>query len=313
MTRGFQQGRFADLPATPTRPHHFHGTEQRTVLVDGVDGWSPIAAHVRVFGEGPPLLLVHGLMTSSYSWRYTFDELGRHYTCFAPDLPGAGRSETDLAADFRPHGLARWLLGLQEALGIVGCDVIGNSMGGYLCMVMALMRPDAVGRLVNLHSPGVPVPKLVALQWALRVPGAKALLKRIVARDVLRWAHRNVHYYDESLKSLEEAHEYGDVLATEQGFGSFYKYLAETMSMPPMHAFAAALEERRLASLGFPVPLQLVYAEEDPMVAPEVGTVLARRVPDAEFAWLQEASHFAHVDATDRFCAVALDFLVGGR
>jgi hypothetical protein len=41
--------------------------------------------------------------------------------------------------------------------------------------------------------------------------------------------HRNVHYFDEELKSLEEAHAYGDPLATPEGSRAFACYLAETM------------------------------------------------------------------------------------
>ncbi len=309
MVTPFRQGRFADLPERPIRPHRFFDTEPREVTVDGGQGWPATRAHVRVYGAGPPLLLIHGLMTTSYSWRYVFEPLGRHYTCYAPDLPGAGRSEAALAADYRPHSLARWIGRLQAALSIPGCDVIGNSMGGYLAMVLALARPKAIGRLVNLHSPGVPELRLTALRAALRLPGSKRVLRGLIARDPLRWAHRNVHYYDESFKSLEEAHEYGDPLATHDGFEGFFKYLSETMLNGPMQAFQAELRERQRYRLGFPVPLMLAYAEQDPVVPPLIGTVLARRVPDAHFVWLREASHFAHVDATERFVDAVIAFL----
>ncbi|MFT7583219.1 MAG: pimeloyl-ACP methyl ester carboxylesterase [Myxococcota bacterium] len=303
----FARGRFEDLPAVPTRSHTFHQTEARTVTVDA-PGWPRLDTHVRVYGSGPPLLLIHGLMTSSYSWRYTFEELGKHYTCYAPDLPGAGRTPAALRTSYGPQHLARWLAALQRALGIRGCDVIGNSLGGYLCMHLALQDPESIHRLVNLHAPGVLEPRIILLNGILQLPGTKRLLRALVHRDPLRWVHRNVHYYDESYKSLEEAHEYGAPLATDDGCDAFHKYLGETMDPRPMRVFHAELKARRRAHSDFPVPLLLLYAEKDPMVPPRFGHVYAKQIPDAELVWLSQASHFAHVDATARFLGPVLRF-----
>lgn len=55
----------------------------------------------------------------------------------------------------------------------------------------------------------------------MKVPGVAAGLRRVVRHDPLRWAHRNVRYYDETLKSLEEAREYGEPLARAAGARSF--------------------------------------------------------------------------------------------
>jgi pimeloyl-ACP methyl ester carboxylesterase len=265
-------------------------------------------AHVRVHGSGPPLLLVHGLMTSSYSWRYVLEPLGRHYTLYAPDLPGAGRSDRPLGAPYTPAVLVQWLAALQRALGIRGERVIGNSMGGYLCMRLALSDPGAITRLVNVHSPGVPEARLYVLGAALAVPGARALLSRWIRREPLRWAHANVHYWDESLKSLEEAHEYGDPLATPDGLRAFVQYLAETMAVGPIRDFLRQLVARRARGEAFPVPLLHLYAKRDPMVPPRFGEILAERT-GAPIVWLDEASHFAHVDAVERFLPPVLDFL----
>ena len=57
------------------------------------------------------------------------------------------------------------------------------------------------------------------------------------------------------------------------------------------------------------MPLLLLYAERDPMVPPRFGDVFAGLIPGAKLVWLREASHFAHVDATDRFLAPVDEFL----
>jgi pimeloyl-ACP methyl ester carboxylesterase len=48
-----------------------------------------LRVHYREHGKGEPLLLIHGLMTTSYSWRYVYSALGSRYRIIAPDLPGA--------------------------------------------------------------------------------------------------------------------------------------------------------------------------------------------------------------------------------
>jgi pimeloyl-ACP methyl ester carboxylesterase len=60
---------------------------------------------------------------------------------------------------------------------------------------------------------------------------------------------------------------------------------------------------------GLGVPLLLPYAERDPMVPPRFGDVFARTIPNAELVRLSEASHFAHVDAVERFLPPVLEFL----
>jgi pimeloyl-ACP methyl ester carboxylesterase len=299
----FRRGRFADLPDAPRLPHGYFDAPGQAITVDSRP-LGRMRVNVRVHGSGPPLLLVHGLMTSSYSWRYVLEPLGRRFTLHAPDLPGNGRSDRPLGPRYDPDSLAEWIGEVQRALGIRGCPVIGNSMGGYLCMVLALRDPEAMSRLVNLHSPGVPEARLYALGAALAVPGMPSLLAWLARRKPERWAHKNVHYYDESLKSLEEAREYGAPLATRDGSRAFVKHLRETMAVGPIRRFFRELGERR-----FPVPLLLLYAERDPMVPPRFGDLLAERIPEARLVRLAEASHFAHVDAVERFLPPVLDFL----
>src|SRR5436305_3995861 len=98
------------------------------------------------------------------------------------------------------------------------------------------------------------------------MPGAAGLLRWMVRRSPERWAHRNVHYWDESLKSREEAREYGAPLATREGARAFVKHLTEVMAPGPIRAFQRELRARQARGQPFPIPLLLVCAERDPMV-----------------------------------------------
>lgn len=303
----FQPLAFAELPDEPRLPHPYFSARAREVDMPR-SAVGPTRIHVREYGEGPPLLCVHGLMTSSYSFRYMLAPLGAHFRVIAVDLPGCGRSRLDVDGDLGPRALAQFLVELAGELGIRGCPVLGNSMGGYLMMRAALRDPDAFGRLLNLHSPGLPLWRIRALGLAMRTPLVPAF-EWFVRRRPERFAHANVHYYDETLKSREEAREYGRPIGTRAGAHALARYLSETLDARSMSEFEEELTARRDAGRPFVIPLSLVYAARDPMVPPVVGRRLSALVPDAEMTWLDEASHFAHVDAASRFAAIALTFL----
>jgi pimeloyl-ACP methyl ester carboxylesterase len=297
----FRQLRFEDLPAKPRLPHGWARTEARTVVVGG------LPARVYAAGQGPPLLLVHGLMTAAWSWRYVAEAFAADFTVYMPDLPGAG--DTPPLPRATPEALVAWLEDLAGALDLRGAPVVGNSLGGYLCMRWALAHPASVGRLSVLHAPGVPTPRLWALKAAMSLPGADGLLWRLVSRDPERWVHRNVHYYDESLKSREETAVWAAPLRNRAGCDAFASWLRDACDPASMRGFVADL---RTLNGRFPVPLQLVYAEEDPMVPPVVGERLAALLPEASYVRLQRASHFAHVDAPEAWLAAVGPFLAQG-
>jgi pimeloyl-ACP methyl ester carboxylesterase len=300
----FEQLPFEDVPELPIAPHPWHAATRRDVMIETPE-LGAVRVAVREYGAGPPLLLVHGLMTAGYSWRYVLPRLATSYRMIIPDLPGAGASDHP-DVYLGPDVLARAIIAFVDAEKIRGCAAIGNSMGGYLCMRAALLDAGVFSRLVDLHSPGVPTARMVALRWAMRVLPARAIVDWLVRRDPERWVHRNVHYFDEALKSREEHREYAAPLATAAGRKTFYRALHDTLDVREMRAFVRALR-----ATTFPIPLLLVYAERDPVVPPVVGDRLRALVPAARFVRLADASHFAHVDAVERFVEVVSPFLAG--
>src|SRR5262249_10643228 len=157
------------------------------------------------------------------------------------------------------------------ALGLRGCRAVGNSLGGYLCMRLALSDAGALDRLVNVHSPAFPEARYHALHGALALPGVKALLARFVRRDPLRWVWKNVHYFAGRSRWREGLVAYGEPLATAEGAASFVRYLADTMAPGGFASFAAELAERRQRGEPFPIPLMLLYSRVDALVRPENG------------------------------------------
>lgn len=294
--------RLADLPDLPPRPHDFWTLAGRDLDVQ-VAG-RPVRLHVKEVGSGPPLLLVHGLMTSAYSWRYVASTLGKRFHVVAPDLPGAGRSPGDRHLDMAPGTVAEVLRGLLDALGWQSARVVGNSLGGWHAAWLAAAHPERVERLVILHAPGFPEARLVALAVATRLPGAEAVL-RWLTRDAEAFVLANVHYRDPGILSREETREYGRIFGDAGQAGTFFRILRNGLLPADMRRLHARLREAPL-----PMPVGLVWSTEDAMVPPWTGPRWNALVQGSRLVWMQDTSHFMHVDTPEATVSI-LDELLG--
>src|SRR5579885_3417235 len=106
-------------------------------LGEGVtEGWEEIdGARMRYLrtGSGPPLILLHGLLGYSFSWRYVMPALAPHATVYAPDLLGAGFSDRP-KIDHSMRATALRVLNFAEQLGLSSFDLLGTSRGGAVAM-----------------------------------------------------------------------------------------------------------------------------------------------------------------------------------
>lgn len=113
---------------------------ERAVDIEGV------RIHVRVVGDGPPVLLVNGLGAHTAMWR-VLERALEGFRLIEFDAPGTGRSPTRLA----PLGirrLARVAAGVLDAAGVERADVIGFSMGGIVAQQLAVDAPERLRRIV---------------------------------------------------------------------------------------------------------------------------------------------------------------------
>lgn len=157
----------------------------------------PYRIHYFVGGEGPPVLLVHGLGSRADDWALTMKALRSRYRVYAIDLLGHGHSDwpqidysiqkqTDMVRDF--------LVGQK----IVPADVVGISMGGWVALQLASEHPELVRRLVLIDSAGLhfettltvdsfspTTPAELATFYELLTPRARPI-PGFMARDLLR-------------------------------------------------------------------------------------------------------------------------------
>jgi pimeloyl-ACP methyl ester carboxylesterase len=99
-------------------------------------------------GFGPGLILLHGLMGYSFSWRYVMPALAPYATVYAPDLLGAGFSDRP-PIDHSMHATALRVLKFADNLGLKSFDLLGTSRGGAVAMAAAAECVDT-GRLRRL-------------------------------------------------------------------------------------------------------------------------------------------------------------------
>jgi len=104
-------------------------------------------------GSGRPLILVHGLMGYSFSWRFVLPVLSENATVYAVDNLGAGFSPApQKRMDCTVRGTAERLLQFAEALGLSGFDLLGTSHGGGVAMIAAALAAERgrprIGKLI---------------------------------------------------------------------------------------------------------------------------------------------------------------------
>jgi magnesium chelatase accessory protein len=164
--------------------------------------------HVQIFGEGPPLLLLHGLGSSTHTWRGIAPFLSKHYRLIAVDAPGHAFSSIPSSANASFAAMAKSLRELMDALHIWPSGVIGHSAGACLAAKLILNTPNSPApALIALNPAWLPLPglanwmfpvsaKLIALNPMSAWLFAKHLSKDLVIHKILSSTGSHLHEDD---------------------------------------------------------------------------------------------------------------------
>jgi pimeloyl-ACP methyl ester carboxylesterase len=125
----------------------------RWIKVDG--SW----VNVLDIGEGPAMIFIHGLSGCWQNWLENICFFARDHRVIAVDLPGFGESEMPVEP-ISISGYARTVDALFEALGIDSGVVVGNSMGGFVGLELAIRFPPRVERLCLVGAAGLSIEHL---------------------------------------------------------------------------------------------------------------------------------------------------------
>ena len=142
-------------------------TERAHLTLHGHDVYYRRSGH----GDGPVVLLVHGMAGSSSTWQAVIDEMDDHVTIIAPDLPGHDRSDKP-RGDYSLGAYASFLRDLLNELDLGGATVVGQSLGGGIAMQFAYQHPELCQRLVLVGSGGLG-DDVSGLLRAMTLPGVE--------------------------------------------------------------------------------------------------------------------------------------------
>ena len=127
---------------------------------------------LRTAGEGPVVLLVHGMAGTSATWNHVLPALAQRFTVIAPDLLGHGESGKPRRGEYSLGAHANVLRDLLQVLGHERATFVGQSLGGGVAMQMAYQFPERCERLVLVSSGGLGREVSMILR-ALAFPGAE--------------------------------------------------------------------------------------------------------------------------------------------
>jgi pimeloyl-ACP methyl ester carboxylesterase len=148
--------------------------------------------HYRDEGEGPALVLLHGVMASLHTWDGWVERLAQHYRILRIDLPGFGFSD-DLPADqYKPGPSARLFDQLRQAFGLERVHIAGNSLGGLLAWYYAAHYPQHVDKLILIDPIAYPQ-KLPSIMQFVSLPGVGELARFITPRALVAQNVREVY------------------------------------------------------------------------------------------------------------------------
>jgi pimeloyl-ACP methyl ester carboxylesterase len=272
------------------------------IEIDGVD-----IAYLDSGGDGPAVVLIHGLSSWTGFWEHQIPALARTHRVLALDLPGYGASGRP-DAPYTPPWYAGVVASWMEALGVPHAVLVGHSMGGQVAMTLALERPERVDALVLSAPAG-----LERFQ-----PGHAAWLKRYwteartleTTEEELRYTFTHLVFsrHDDGVERLLQ--ERVRMRGTPMLLGT---------SVAVSRSIAGMLDHPvidRLPSLS--VPTLIVFGTDDRMIPNPILTggrprhiaqQGQRAIPGAEVVMLQGAGHTVHHDAPEAFNETVAAFL----
>lgn len=270
--------------------------EENYVLLDG--------ARMRYLraGSGPPLVLVHGLLGHSFSWRHAMPVFARNFTVYAVDLLGAGYSDRPVI-DQTLRANAERLLRFLDEIGARSCILLGSSRGGGVVMRAAALAPERVERmiLVSPINPWSPHGKRIA----------RLLSHRRVAPMFLRLAPHSEILYPLVLNRL-----YGDAArvhpGTLEGYAAPYKLPGSfEHEIRILSTWNQDLEELQFVLPRIShIPTLLLWGNRDAAVSPASAEPLRKNFTHCQFVMMDGVGHIPYEEVPDEFNRVVNEFLL---
>jgi pimeloyl-ACP methyl ester carboxylesterase len=279
-----------------------HGAEERSVTIDGVT-WRYWHG-----GSGPALLLIHGFMGYSFSWRFNMEALSQHFSVYAMDLPGCGFSQRSQDRQCTLAGDAEKVLGFMDNLGIEEADIVGSSRGGGLAIILAagLAKRKLLNRirrlvLVSPINPWSSNGRLLTRMFATRL-GGEFVLRFLPNLHVVLTRYFKRLYGDPKRISPGSIEGYEAGLTVPDCFEHLLRIVRSWHD-------DLALIERSLPALS-ELPTLLLWGSRDKAVFPSSLHQLQRSLKNSALLLMKGVGHLPYEEVPEEFNRAICDFLL---
>jgi pimeloyl-ACP methyl ester carboxylesterase len=256
-------------------------------------------------GEGPVLLLIHGIGGNFENWQEVIEPLARTHTVIAPDLPGHGASVPG-GGDYSVGALASGLRDLLIVLGKQRATLVGHSLGGGIAMQFSYQFPEMVERLVLVSSGGLG-PEVSPVLRAAALPGAD-----IFIAATAEIGQRVAPLVGRALSSLG-LRPNTDVAEVLRGYGTLTDAARRAAFLATVRAVIGTGGQRVAATdrlyLAEAMPVLIVWGARDKIIPAHHGEDAHRHIPGSRLEILEDVGHLPQVEAPLRFILALEEFL----
>jgi pimeloyl-ACP methyl ester carboxylesterase len=258
-------------------------------------------------GSGPALILLHGLMGYSFSWRFNIPVLSRRFTVYAPDLIGTGFSDRPAHLDCRLCAVAERVLKFFQAIGVSTFDLLGTSHGGATAMMTASLcrqHPELHLRKLVLVAPVNPW-SAHGRRLAPFIGSSLGSMLFLHGMNYMRWTYKYL------LARL-----YGDPQRIREG--TLEGYAAPVLSIPGSFQYGVNIvrswtEDLRQLEQTIPqladIPTLLIWGSADVAVYAQSAEQLRRHFKHCDVVVYPGVGHLPYEETPEQFNATLLEFL----
>lgn len=257
-----------------------------------------------ISGDGPALVLLHGLLGTADAWGRAMERLAGASTVYAPDALGIGGSDRVPGLDVSLRATAARVIELMDDRRIDRADIVGTSHGGSVALMLAACYPQRVRSLI-LHAPANPFSDI-----------ADPLI-RFYRTALGRWFAARIPIVPASMQSLALGRMYGD--SSRIRSGSLEHYI-QSLRVPGTIEYVLSILDRwheDMKDLGevLPrlrkIPALLLWGDRDRAVSLSSGERLVRYFDKASLMVIPGVGHLPHEEVPLAFAGAIAGFLSG--
>ena len=278
------------------------GVEDRVADINGTR-WRYLHA-----GSGPALLLLHGFMGYSFSWRFVMQGLAQHYSVYAIDLPNCGFSGRNRNLPGTLDGYAEHLLNFLDRCGIEQCDIVGTSRGGGLTVALLGLLAER-NSLNRVRKDVLSAPISPWMRYGLgRIRFLRTKLGRVYA---VHLARKLPFILEDFFRKL-----YADPASIPpDSFAGYRAGLGPAGSFEHLWNIACSwMNDLKQIESVLPsvesVPAMFLWGEHDRAVAYSSMSKLHRRWKNSVEYTMRNIGHMPYEEAPEEFNRIVLDFLL---